>query len=207
MLSLSTKSHSMTIHSDQQKICIVTHPALFSKAGTTQVVFFEDIEQVHLNHWEHGYTVKVVDQYSTYEDPWFWQRWAIELTLKDGRTLTIGEETSDHRADDTQAATRQRAYWESLADTVSKVLGKPLAAMPTVRDSPRTFVQAIDQILQDRLKKSGRNNASVNIHSSKDLGIEIVVNGKAYTAMEEVEDEVIRCLIQDSIREWQNGNK
>ena len=207
MLGLSTRSCSVTIDTVQQKICMVTHPLLLTGAHATRVVYFEEIEQVCLNQWERGYTVKVEDEYSSHDEPRIWRRWAIELTLKDGQIVTIGEEISDHRAGETGALTRQRTHWEPLAARVSELIGKPLAVMPMVRDSPRSFVQAIDQILQHRLKQSGLNNLSVNVRSGKELGIEIVVNGKSYAAVAEVEDEAIRSLIQASIQEWQNGSK
>lgn len=207
MLGLSTRSCSVTIDTVQQKICFVSHPLLFSTAQTKRVVSFDEIEQVYLNFWEHSYTVKVEEEYTSHDEPRIWRRWAIELALKDGQVLTIGEATSDHRAGETRALARQRAHWEPLAARVSELIGKPLAAIPMVRDSPRTFVQAIDQILQHRLKQSGLDNLTVNIHSGKDLGIEIVVNGKSYAAVAEVEDEAVRSLIQASIQEWQNGSK
>jgi hypothetical protein len=207
MLALSTKSFSVTINAVKQKIYFVTHPLLFSRAQATRVVSFEEIEQVYLNFWENSYTIKHQDEYTTHDEPRIWRRWAIELTLRDGQIVTIGEETTDHRADETSALARQRAYWEPLAVSVSKLIGKPLAAMPPVRDIPRTFVEAIDQIVQCRLKQSGLSNLSVNIRSTKDLGLKIVVNGKSYTGVDEVEDEVARNLIQASIDEWQGSSK
>jgi len=197
----------VTIDAVQQKIYFVTHPLLFSGAQAKRVVSFEEIEQVYLNYWEEGYTVESTDEYTTHDEPRIWRRWAIELTLRDGEIVTIGEETTDHRAGETKILARQRAHWEPLAASVSELIGKPLGAMPAVRDSPRTFVQAIDLIVQRRLKQTGLNNLSVNIRRGKDLGIEIVVNGKSYSAIDEVEDEAIRSLIQASIHEWQNGNK
>jgi hypothetical protein len=197
----------VTIDTVQQKICLVTHPALIPGADATRVIYFEEIEQICLNHWEHGYTIRVADEYSSHDEPRIWQRWAIELTLKDGQIVTIGEETGTHRAGETSAPARQRDHWESLAARVSELLGKPLAAMPAVRDRPRTFVQEIDQILQDRLKQSGQKDLSLNVRAGKDLGIEIVVNGRAYAAVDQIEDQVIRDLIQASIYEWQNKSK
>ena len=90
---------------------------------------------------------------------------------------------------------------------MSELLGKPLAAMPAVQDSPRTFVQAIDQILQRRLRQSGRNDLWVNIRSDKDAGIEIVVNGKSHDTIDEIEDKAVRDLIQAAIHEWQNSHE
>lgn len=207
MLALSTTSCSVTINAVEQKIYFVTHPFLFSQAHATRVVSFEEIEQIYLNFWEDSYTIEHNDEYTTHDEPRIWRRWAIELTLRDGQIVTIGEETTDQRAGETSALARQRAYWEPLAASVSELIGKPLATVPALRDIPRTFVEAIDQIVQRRLKQSEVRNLSVNIRSTKDLGLEIVVNGKSYTGVDEVEDEVARNLIQASIDEWQGSNK
>jgi hypothetical protein len=61
--------------------------------------------------------------------------------------------------------------------------------------------------VQRRVKQLGPKNLSVNIRGSKDLGVEIVVNGKSYAAVDEVEDESVRSLIQASIYEWQDRDK
>lgn len=207
MLGLSTRSCSVTIDTVQQKISLVPHPSLFSAAQVKRVVSFDEIEQIYLNFWEDSYFVRHDDEYDTDYEPRIWRRWAIELTLKDGQTVTIGEETSDHRAGETKSLARQRAYWEPLAASVSELIGKPLAAMPGVRDGARTFVQSIDQILQRLLKQSGRNDLSVSIHSGKDLAVEITVNGRSYVAVDEIEDKVVRDLLQRAIEEWQHGRK
>jgi hypothetical protein len=206
MLALSTKSCSVTIDSVGQKIYFVPHRRLFSEEHATWWVSFEEIVQVYLNFWEDSFTVEYRDEYSTHYEPRIWRRWAIELTLSDGRVVAIGEETTDQRANETKTLDRQHAYWESLAASVSELLGKPLAAMPAVPDSPRTFVQAIDQILQRRLRQSGLHNLSVNIRSGKDEGIEIIVNGKSYAAVDEVEDKAVREVIQASIDEWEGSS-
>src|SRR5512138_1081290 len=102
MLALSTKYYSVTIDSVQQKIHFATHPTLFSGENAKWTVSFEDIVQVYLNLWEDSYTVEYADEYSTHEEPRVWRRWAIELNLKDGRIMTIGEEITDHRANETK---------------------------------------------------------------------------------------------------------
>ena len=207
MLALSTKSYSVTIDSVQQSIYFAPHRRLFSEEHTTWSVSFEEIVQVYLNFWEDSFTVEYQDEYSTHYEPRIWRRWAIELTLRDGRMVAIAEETADHRAEETKTLARRHAYWRTQAASVSELLGKPLAAMPAVQDSPRTFVQAIDQILQRRLRQSGRNDLWVNIRSGKDAGIEIVVNGKLHSTIDEVEDEAVRDLIRASIQEWQDASK
>jgi hypothetical protein len=206
MLALTTKSSSVTIDSVRQKIHFAAQRRLFSEERATWWIPFEDVVQVYLNIWEDSHTVENTDEYATHYEPWIWRRWAIELTLRDGRVVTIGEETSDRRASETEAVARRHAYWETLAASVSEMIGKPLAAMPVERDSPRTFVQEIDQVLQHRLKQSELSNVSVSIHSGKDTGIEIVVNGKSYAAVDEVEDKAVRDLIQACIREWQGSS-
>jgi hypothetical protein len=206
MLALTTKSSSVTIDSVRQKIHFAAQRRLYSEERATWWIPFEDIVQVYLNIWEDSHTVENTDEYSTHYEPWIWRRWAIELTLRDGRVVTIGEETSDRRARETEAVARRHAYWATLAASVSELIGKPLAAMPSVQDSPRTFVQAIDEILQRRLRQSGLNDLWVNIRTDKDAGIEIVVNGKSYAAVDEVEDKAVRDLIQASIREWQGSS-
>lgn len=202
MLALSTSSSSVTIDTAQQKIFIMPNRLLF-RVGAPRVVSFEEIEQVYLDYWEESYTIP--DEYTPEQRTR--RRWAVMLTLKDGQTVTVGEEKSDHRVGQTTVLAQQHARWEELATRVSELVGKPLTHMAEVPGGPHTFVQAIESILQRRLLQSGLNNQSVRIQSGKDLGVEIIVNGKSYAAVEEVEDEIVRNLIQASIHEWQGSSK
>jgi hypothetical protein len=129
------------------------------------------------------------------------------LALKGGEIVTVNEETTDHRAGETTVLAQQQVRWMSLAQSVAELVGRPLTLDPAISGPPRTFVQAIDRIVQRRVKQLGPNNLSVNIRGSKDLGVEIVVNGKSYAAVDEVEDESVRSLIQASIYEWQDRDK
>ncbi len=203
MLALSTRSCSVTIDSVAQKIFFVPHPFMFTRIGAPRGVFFEEIEQVYLGFWEESYPD--TDEYIYV--PRTRRRWSIALALRDGQTVTVAEETTDHRAGETTALVQQQARWEMLAKTVGELVGKPLIHLSGVPGGPYTFVEGIEHILQRRLKQAGRNDLSVNIRGGQDLGIEIVVNGKSYAAIDEVEDEVARNLIQAAIDEWQGFGK
>lgn len=179
MLALSTSSSSVTIDTVRKMIFIM--PRLLLRTGTPRVVSFDEIEQVYLDYSEESYTIDDYQQGTR-------RRWAVMLILRDRQTVTVGEETFD---------------LEALATRVSELVDKPLMRMPEVPGGPHTFVEAIEYILQRRLLQSGLKNLSVHIRSGKDLGVEIVVNGKSYPAVEDVEDDAVRNLIQASIREWE----
>lgn len=201
MLFLTTKDLLVTVDAVQQRV-FITRKRLMFKPKEPRIISFEEIKQVYLDYWEDVYTLS--DEYISQERAR--RRWAVLLTLKNGQTVTVGEEISDQRIGEKTLLANQHAHWEALAVRFSELVGKPLTRMPGVPGGPHTFVQAIDYILQRNLRDSGVNNVSVHIMSGMDLGVEIVVNGKSYGRLEDIEDEAVRSLIQVSIREWQESS-
>lgn len=65
-----------------------------------------------------------------------------------------------------------------------------------------TMVEEINQIVQNRLAQSQIRGRSVHLRSRADLGVEIVVDGKVYQDLSEIDDIAVHDLIQASVDEW-----
>lgn len=200
MLALTTRSYSVTVDPLQEKVFFVSR-GLFHADQQLRVIPFTDVEQVQLSSWEDSYSIP--DEYTS--QTYTRRTWVISLVLRDGTSATIAEESSDQGFVGRMLHAEDGVRWEALAATVSELLGKPLVRTGDVPGGPHTFVETIDWILQQRLRQSGPSNISVHLRTAKDLGIEIVVNGKVFTAIDQVEPETVRHLIREAINEWQTG--
>ncbi len=131
-------------------------------------------------------------------------RWVVGVQLKDGETVTLYEEVTDQPARDISDVSPRTSYYQSLAKRISAQLGKPLMQMAPAPSAPRSFIEAIDQILQHRLEQSGLARRSVHVRG-KGLGVEIWVDSRIFETLDEVRDQEARALIQSAIEEWQSG--
>ena len=153
-----------------------------------------------MDYWERGYD-QTIDEYRS--EKRIERQWTIFLALKDGQTVTVANETTDHHAAHTSIVSTQLAYWESLATKICAITEKLLVRMPAVPGhAPHTFIETIDQIVQRRLAQSEMNERSVNLRSHTDGSLEIVVDDKIYRNLDEIDDVTVRDLIQTSIDEW-----
>lgn len=132
------------------------------------------------------------------------RRWVIGVHLKSGETVCLYDEVTERPAQIISDVSLQRSYWESLATHVSGLLDKPLLQMAPAPSAPRTFIEAIDQILQRRLAESPLANRSVQVRG-RGLGVEIWVDSRMFERLDEVNDRDARDLIQSAIDEWQSG--
>jgi hypothetical protein len=181
--------HSVTIDVAQQRLTVVSSNLLF--VPKVKMVAFEEIQQVYLDYLEQTYTV--ADTYGAQKR--IERKWTIFLFLTNGQILTVAEETTSLK--------RQSRYWEYLATRICELTGKTLVRTPTVPGGAHTFVENVDQILQGRLAQAQLHNRYVHLRSGEDGNIEIVVDGKIYGGVDEVEDRAVRDLIQVSVDEWQ----
>ena len=68
----------------------------------------------------------------------------------------------------------------------------------------QTWIDAINQNIQERLKQSGMVYEVVELRSRPDLDMEIIVDDKVYKNLDEVDDQAVRYLIQSAIDGWQD---
>jgi hypothetical protein len=163
-------------------------------------ILFEEIKRIYLDYWERGYD-QTIDEYRS--EKRIERQWTVFLALKDGQTVTVANETTDHHAAHTSIVSTQLVYWESLAARICAITEKLLVRMPAVPGhAPHTFIEIIDQIVQRRLAQSEMNERSVNLRSHTDGSLEIVVDDKIYRNLDEIDDVTVRDLIQASIDEW-----
>jgi len=67
-----------------------------------------------------------------------------------------------------------------------------------------SFVDEIERIIQRRLLEGPRwMDKEVHVRASPDGGIQILVDDKVYASPQEVPDEWVRKLIEDSVKEWE----
>jgi hypothetical protein len=194
---LASLHHSVTIDVARQSLTLVSRNLLF--VPEVKIVTFEEIEQVYLDYLEKTYTDG--DRRGAQER--IERRWSIFLLLRDGQILTVDEETTCHSPGETFNLTWRSRYWENLATRICELTGKTLIRTPSVPGSVHTFVENVDQIIQRRLAQSHLRNRRVHLRSGEDGSLEIVVDGKIYRGVDEVEDKVVRDLIRASVDEWQ----
>ena len=88
---------------------------------------------------------------------------------------------------------------------MSALTGKTLVWGPAVPGGPHTFIETIEQILQNRLAETPLSSRSVHLRSGKDGRLEIEVDGTIYGDLEGIEDKAVRDAIQSSVDEWQRS--
>jgi hypothetical protein len=166
-------------------------------------ISFKEIKTIYLDYGEQVYHQDIGEYCS---EKRIKRQWTIFLALKDGQTVTVANETTDHHAAHTSIVSTQLAYWESLAAKICAITERLLVRMPAVPGrAPHTFIEIIDQIVQRRLAQSKISERSVNLRSRADGDLEIMVDEKSYRNLDEVDDVVVRDLIQASIDEWSDG--
>lgn len=176
-------------------------------APLTRTIAFDDIESIYLDVWEDSCTVEQpADEDGAAETLWIRRRWMVGLQLNDGETVTLYEDVTDQPAHAIPYLGRQRSYWESLARRTSEDLDKPLMKMAPAPRGLCSFVEAIEHILQRRLERSPLAGLSVHVRG-KGFGIEILVNGRAYEALADVEEESAREAIRAAVDEWQRSSR
>jgi hypothetical protein len=72
---------------------------------------------------------------------------------------------------------------------------------------PHTFVEEIDQIIQDHLRQSSISGRVIHLCTQMDGGLKIVIDGKIYQNFSEITEVTIRDLIQAAVDEWQSGKR
>ncbi len=210
---MSTYSSSLkefaTLDSDRQVVIVTT---LFTSmlsplpANLTREVRFDQIESVYLDLQEESHMVpdRIQGDYGYSEHFQLKRSWILGVQLRSGETVSLYKEITDQPAGEASNLSLQRSYWESLAARISSQLDKPLMRLAPAASPPRTFIEAIDQILQRRLEQSGLAQRSVHVRG-KGLGAQIWVDSKVYSTLDEVMDQDARSLIQSAIDEWQSS--
>ncbi len=130
------------------------------------------------------------------------RRWIVGVKLKDGETVSLYEEVTEQAAGDASDIGPRTSYYQALAKRVSEQLGKPLLPMAPAPSAPRTFIEAIDDILQRRLEHGPLHGQSIHV-GAKGFGVQISVDGRAYGTMDEIEDAAARDAVRAAIDEWQ----
>jgi hypothetical protein len=189
---------SVTFDSYREEVILARSYLLFGRK--TETISFEGIEKVCLTYLETPYTTNEGTGERVI------RKWTILLALKKGRYLTLVEERTDHAAWHPYDVSARLAYWENLATKMGVLTGKRLVRPAGVPGSPRTFVEDVNQILQHRLRESEISPRSVYIGSHADGGLEIVVNGKRYRDLNEIDDVAVCGLIRAAIDEWERSH-
>lgn len=68
---------------------------------------------------------------------------------------------------------------------------------------PRTMVEQIDAILQEKLEKSPLAGRRIRIFESPDEGVIVQVDGKKYLGVGEVPDPQVQAILRDATAEWE----
>jgi hypothetical protein len=186
---------------DNQEILLVTRFLLLRRERR---ISSQDIRRFYLDYHQEDYTPSVPDLYG-YERTK--RIWAIYLVLMDGQSTAIVEKTLDHPSGQTAVFFEQLVFWKELTAKISKLMGKTFMQTTSVPGPPHTFVEEIDQIIQRRLDEGKANTQSIRVFSNNDGRLEIIVDGKAYHSINELNDVSTRNLITQAVEEWQNDNE
>ncbi len=71
-------------------------------------------------------------------------------------------------------------------------------------EAPKSIVAQIDKILQDRLPNTSLRERSIRLMELPEQGMVVMVDGKSYDGVGEVQEEEVRKLIQICVAEWEN---
>lgn len=184
-----------------QCVAIITRHFPFIKK--TELVLFDEINRVYLDYSEEA-SNSVIDVYSSAEER-VKLEWRIFLELKDKRILKIVNATATRLSRDNAGLREQSAYWNKLASKISALTGRPLVHAASVPgNTPHTFVEDVDQILQRQLAESPLKDRDISLHSRADGELEIILDGQVYDELGAVTENTVRDLIQSSIAEWQS---
>jgi hypothetical protein len=92
-------------------------------------------------------------------------------------------------------------------DPFDNPIGAALSAATLHRRLERPemeWIEVVNQNIQKRLAQSANRDREVALRSRPDLGVEIIVDGKAYQDLNEIDDLAIHDLIQGAMNEWQD---
>jgi hypothetical protein len=68
----------------------------------------------------------------------------------------------------------------------------------------QAWLEVINRNVQQLLSQSSFRDREIELCGLPDLGLEIIVDGKAYQGLDEIPDAAVRDLIQAAIDEWQD---
>jgi hypothetical protein len=202
-LVLATPDRSVTFDLPQQQVFLATNRWIFSRK--TQTFSFKEIVKIYLDYSQEVYSI-VPDHYGGAEER-IRHTWTIFLLVQNSHSLTVAQATTDHPAEQTVLVATQLAYWENLAAKICTLTSKRLARTATVPGPPHTFVEEIDQIIQDHLRQSSISGRVIHLCTQMDGGLKIVIDGKIYQNFSEITEVTIRDLIQAAVDEWQSGKR
>jgi hypothetical protein len=79
---------------------------------------------------------------------------------------------------------------------------EPVEAAPP----PPSIAEQIQEVLQRKLEQTpGFTGRSIHIRPSLHGGVRIEVDGRFYEGVGEVDDDAVRQLLQDAVREWEEN--
>ncbi|MCB0209060.1 MAG: hypothetical protein KDJ52_07015 [Anaerolineae bacterium] len=198
-LLLLTSRRSVSVDITQQTLFFTTHYLFFDHQ--TRFFHFDKIDKVFLDfESQHQEGIFVPRMYTR-------RKWFIFVTLKDERTVTLVRHYADYPVDQEPNLHNETQLWEKLAKKIAAATGKLLITTATVPSrAPRTFVDVIDQIVQRHLTALPQTDPlsrhTIRLRSHPNGHMEIVVNGEVHHALDELNNENIRQLIQLAIDEW-----
>jgi hypothetical protein len=202
-LVLATPERSVTFDLPRQQVLLLTTRWLFSPKS--QTLSFKEIVKIYLDYSQEVYSI-AADDYGGGEEHTR-HTWTIFLLLRSGQPLTVAQATTDHRSGQTALVATQLAYWENLAAKICTLTGKRLVRTSDVPGPPHTFIEEIDQIIQDHLRQSSLSGRSIHLRSQVDGGLQILVDGKIYQDFSEIAEVTVAGLIQAAVDEWQSRNR
>ena len=198
-LLLITSRRSIVIDIPQQTLSFINHILFFDQK--TRYFHFDKIDKVFLDFESRQQEGLFTPRMHTR------RKWFIFITLEDERTVTLVRHYADYPVDQEPNLHNETQLWESYAKKIAAATGKLLITTATVPGhAPRTFVDVIDQIVQRRLNALPQTDPlsrhTIRLRSHPNGHMEIVINGVVHHALDELNDENIRQLIQHAIDEW-----
>ncbi len=73
----------------------------------------------------------------------------------------------------------------------------------SLQETPKSITAQIDEILQEMLKESGRENQAIRLIDDPGEGVIVMVGLEQYEGVDTVPDPDIRSLIRSAVAEWE----
>lgn len=92
-----------------------------------------------------------------------------------------------------------------LAENQPEKTAKPRKEDKNVQHAPKQvdMVTAINDILQDLIRKSDKPTQVVSLTPEPPVGVSVWVNGKRFASLDAVDDEWTRELVRKAVAEWE----